>query len=87
MQEQRGSMAQAYYDRSSSKAAAPVFMSAEELQKHPEFPYVTWDLSPTKKGNVAAARDRGGPINIAYEVHGHGPAHLVVSFLHNCRST
>ncbi|KAF2091536.1 alpha/beta-hydrolase [Saccharata proteae CBS 121410] len=52
-------------------------MTAAELEQHEEFPYVFWDLKPEKKGKVAAAVGRGGPINIAYEVHGHGPIHLV----------
>jgi hypothetical protein len=58
--------------------AAPRAMNAQSLQNHPEFPYLTWDLSPTKKGLVAVAAARGGPINVAYEIHGHGPIHLVV---------
>lgn len=53
-------------------------LTAAQLQEHPEFPYVNWELTPTKKGRVAAAKDRGGPINIAYEVHGNGPSHIVV---------
>jgi len=61
----------------------PTPLSAAKLQEHPEFPHVTWELIPTKKGKIAAAKDRGGPINIAYEVHGNGPKHIVVS-LHKC---
>jgi hypothetical protein len=57
-------------------------MSAEELLKHPEYDYTIWDLKPQKKGKVAVANGRGGPINIAYEVHGSGDKHLVVSLLY-----
>jgi len=53
-------------------------MTAAELLEHPEYPYVTWDLKPQKKGKAAVAKGRGGPFNIAYEVHGHGPTKLVV---------
>lgn len=54
-------------------------MTAEELQKHPEYEHTIWSLKPTQEGKVAVAKDRGGPINIAYEVHGHGERKLVVS--------
>ncbi|KAH9873201.1 hypothetical protein J1614_005599 [Plenodomus biglobosus] len=52
-------------------------LTAEELLKHPEFEHTVWDLKPEKKGKIAVAKERGGPINIAYEVHGHGDRHLV----------
>ena len=54
-------------------------MTVEELEKHPEFLYTKWHLEPEKQGKVAVAKDRGGPLDIAYEVHGHGDRHLVVS--------
>jgi hypothetical protein len=53
-------------------------MTASELEAHPEFPYVTWDLKPTRKGKLAVAAKRGGPLNISYEVHGDGPRKIVV---------
>lgn len=53
-------------------------MTAAELLEHPEYPHVTWPLKPEKEGKVLVADGRGGPFNIAYEVHGHGPIHLVV---------
>ena len=31
---------------------------------------------------MAVAAGRGGPIKVAYEVHGNGPIHLMVSLLH-----
>lgn len=56
-------------------------MKAAELEAHPEFPYLTWDLKPSKKAKLPAAAKRGGPLNIAYEVHGHGPRTMVVSLI------
>lgn len=53
-------------------------LTAAQVVEHPEYPYTNWNLQPTKKGTVAVAKDRGGPINISYEVHGHGPNHMVV---------
>lgn len=50
-------------------------MTAAEVVQHPEFKHVIWDLSPTKKGKVLVGK---GNIQIAYEIHGHGPIHLVV---------
>lgn len=50
-----------------------------EIIQHPAFENVIYDLQPTKKGFVPVAIGRGGPFNIAYEVHGSGPKHLVVS--------
>lgn len=54
-------------------------MTPDELLKHPEYHHTIWDLKPERKGKVAVAKDRGGPLNIAYEVHGRGPRHMVVS--------
>ena len=53
-------------------------MLAADIEKHPEYESVVWDLKPAKSGKVAVAKDRWGPINIAYEVHGVGPTKLVV---------
>ena len=54
-------------------------LTAEELEKHPEYEHTIWRLKPDQEGKVAVAKDRGGPINIAYEVHGHGDRKIVVS--------
>jgi hypothetical protein len=54
-------------------------LTAAELEAHPEFPYITWDLKPRIKAKLPVAAIRGGPINISYEVHGDGPRKLVVS--------
>ena len=53
-------------------------MLAADIVKHPEYDKVWWDLQPAQSGKVAVAKDRWGPINIAYEVHGTGPVKLVV---------
>jgi hypothetical protein len=53
-------------------------LTAAELMAHPEFPHVRWNLPPHRKGRVPVARGRGGPIRIAYEVHGTGPVRLLV---------
>ena len=53
-------------------------LTAEEIVKHPEFEHVVWDLKPAKKGKAVVAEERGGPIRIAYEIHGNGSTKLVV---------
>jgi hypothetical protein len=49
------------------------------VQAHPEFPYITWDLEPQSKGTLSVAKNRGGPLDIAWEVHGEGENKMVVS--------
>jgi hypothetical protein len=68
------------------RAAKRAPMTAAELEAHPEFPHVTWDLKPTKKGRIPVAAKRGGPLNISYEVHGHGSRRIVVCLLYCCAS-
>ena len=53
-------------------------LTAKEILAHPEFGKVPWKGNPTKEGFVDVANGRGGPISIAYEVHGTGPNKLVV---------
>ena len=53
-------------------------LTSAEIYKHPEYAHVAWDLPPTKEGKVAVAEDRGGPLQLSYELHGDGPRHLVV---------
>jgi hypothetical protein len=60
-------------------AAQP--MAPDALLKHPEYPHIFWALAPAQKGSLAVAKDRGGPLDVAFEVHGHGPLHLVVRLL------
>ena len=55
------------------------YLTSNELLEHPEYPYLTWDLQPAAKGKAAVGKGRGGPFHICYEIHGHGPLHLVVS--------
>ena len=62
----------------STEAGALKPLTAAEVRSHPEFPHVLWDLKPSKKGTARVAKNRGGPINIAYEIHGHGKIRLVV---------
>jgi len=53
-------------------------MTAKEILAHPEFPYVTWLLTPTRRERVKVGSGRGGPFRICYEIHGKGPIKLVV---------
>jgi len=56
-------------------------MSVAEIQEYPEYPYTNWPLEAKKKGKLDVAHGRGGPLKIAYEVHGEGPIKLVVCIL------
>lgn len=58
----------------------PGFFSTEETLKHPAYPATVWALEPHSKGKTVAAKDRGGPVSIAWEIHGDGPVKLVVRF-------
>ncbi|KAL5114041.1 hypothetical protein ACEQ8H_008097 [Pleosporales sp. CAS-2024a] len=52
-------------------------MSPDELQQHPEYEHIIWHLEPTHKAKLPVAHGRGGPFNLAYEVHGAGDRRLV----------
>ncbi|EMD00863.1 hypothetical protein BAUCODRAFT_61070 [Baudoinia panamericana UAMH 10762] len=52
-------------------------MTAEEVQQHPEYPYVNWDLKADRAERIDIAHGRGGPFKLSYELHGHGPRHIV----------
>lgn len=54
-------------------------LTAAEIQAHPEFPHVHWQLKPDKRERIDVAAGRGGPFKIAYEIHGHGPRKIIVS--------
>lgn len=54
-------------------------MTAAEVQNHPEYPHITWDLKPREKGALDVAEGRGGPFKLAWEIHGDGPEKIVVS--------
>jgi len=49
-----------------------------EVLAHEAYPDTIWDLTPTQSGLLPVAADRGGPINISWQVHGHGDIKLVV---------
>ncbi|KAF2001789.1 alpha/beta hydrolase-like protein [Amniculicola lignicola CBS 123094] len=52
-------------------------MAVDALLQHPEYDHTIWDLKPSRAGKASVAKNRGGPLNIAYEVHGQGDRHLV----------
>ncbi|KAL9014025.1 MAG: hypothetical protein Q9173_001328 [Seirophora scorigena] len=58
-----------------SPAMSP--MKAEEILRHPHFGRTTLHLEARMKGKIDVAKDRNGPVHIAYEVHGNGPRHLI----------
>lgn len=54
-------------------------LTAAQVLEHPEFESVVWDLKAVSKGRATVAQGRrGGPLDLAYEVHGQGPVKLVV---------
>jgi len=53
-------------------------LSAEEVQAHPEYSHVDWDLKAEKKERIDVADGRGGPFKLSYELHGRGPRKIVV---------
>lgn len=53
-------------------------LAVAEIKAHPEYPHTIWDLKPEAKGKLAVAKGRGGPINVAWEVHGRGEDKIVV---------
>ncbi|MCJ1477659.1 hypothetical protein MMC13_006332 [Lambiella insularis] len=52
-------------------------LKAEAILAHPRIQHAVWDLKPTSTGKVSVAEKRGGPFDIAYEVHGTGATKLV----------
>ncbi|KAH7313513.1 Alpha/Beta hydrolase protein [Stachybotrys elegans] len=62
-----------------NEASMPTpFPSVEETLNHPAYPSTIWGLRPDREGRLAAAKDRGGPINIEWEIHGVGPQKIVL---------
>lgn len=53
-------------------------LSADQVQNHPEFQHVNWDLPYEKRELIDVAAGRGGPFKLAYELHGRGPSKIVV---------
>ncbi|CAM1504681.1 Fc.00g022720.m01.CDS01 [Cosmosporella sp. VM-42] len=54
------------------------FPSVEETLKHPAYRTTIWALEPHSGGKATVAKNRGGPLNIAWEIHGSGPTKLVL---------
>ncbi|KAI1394150.1 alpha/beta-hydrolase [Hypoxylon trugodes] len=54
------------------------FPSLEEVSKSPAFPTAIWKLQPHQSGFLPVAADRGGPLNISWEVHGEGLIKLIL---------
>lgn len=46
--------------------------------QHPAFATTRWELVPERQGLLPVAAARGGPIDIAWEVHGTGPRRLLL---------
>lgn len=60
-----------------------VFPSVEAVPKSPAFPTAIWRLQPHQYGLLPVAAERGGPLNISWEIHGEGPIKLIVSIFLN----
>lgn len=60
------------------------FPSLDETQHHPAFAGAKWDLIPDSQGKASVAKDRSGPIDIAWQIHGHGPTKIVVRICFYC---
>ncbi|GJN70125.1 hypothetical protein PCL_09940 [Purpureocillium lilacinum] len=58
--------------------ASQTFPSVEETLQHPAYPGTIWALEPHRHGVLGAAVNRGGPVNIAWAIHGSGPVKLVM---------
>ncbi|KAM3539746.1 hypothetical protein ARSEF1564_007319 [Beauveria bassiana] len=54
------------------------FPSIDETLNHPAYPGAKWDLIPDSQGKASVAKDRSGPIDIAWQIHGHGPIKIVL---------
>ncbi|EHK25390.1 uncharacterized protein TRIVIDRAFT_144398 [Trichoderma virens Gv29-8] len=52
--------------------------SAEETVNHPAYSSVIWALEPHQQGTVEVAKGRGGPVKIAWEIHGDGPTKVAL---------
>ena len=51
------------------------------MLEHPLYDKALYDLKPTSAGKLAVARGRGGPVNLAWEIHGRGPVRILVRAL------
>ena len=57
---------------------SPKLPSIEETLKHPAYEDTIWNLQPTRGGKLPVAEGRGGPFNMAWEIHGEGPIKVIV---------
>jgi hypothetical protein len=57
----------------------PRLPTVAETLLHQAYSDTVWQFEPTRRGKLPVAKGRGGPIKIAWEVHGHGPIQVVVS--------
>ncbi|RDW82512.1 hypothetical protein BP6252_03624 [Coleophoma cylindrospora] len=64
--------------RDGTKIEAPESQpSVAEILAHPSYKDTIWQLVPTQSGRLPVAKTRGGPLDIAWEVHGKGDIKLV----------
>ncbi|KAH7018379.1 Alpha/Beta hydrolase protein [Microdochium trichocladiopsis] len=49
-----------------------------EIRKSPAFHTAIWDLVPHQSGLLPVAKDRGGVLKVAWEVHGEGPIKVLL---------
>ncbi|KAJ6782186.1 hypothetical protein PWT90_03618 [Aphanocladium album] len=54
------------------------FPSLQETLNHPAYPGAKWNLIPDSQGKASVAKDRSGPIDISWQIHGHGPIKIVL---------
>lgn len=57
--------------------SSPQPLTSAEILAHPEYPHTQWDLKPDSASRIDVAAGRGGPFKLSYEIHGHGPRHIV----------
>ncbi|KAI0829565.1 alpha/beta-hydrolase [Hypoxylon sp. FL0890] len=62
----------------SKETPTVAFPSVEDVVKNPAFPTAVWQLEPHQSGLLPVAAERGGPLNISWEVHGDGPVKLIL---------
>lgn len=55
------------------------FLTADEVIAHPAYKHLDWNLPAASTGTTPVAQNRrGGPLNLYWQIHGHGPIKLVV---------
>ena len=58
-----------------------VLPTVDETLAHRAYEDAVWKFDPVRQGKLSVADGRGGPFNIAWEVHGSGPILVVVRTL------